>query len=309
MNYIFLDLEWNQPCGKSETVTEPVYLYGEIIRIGAVKLDNKLNIAEKYHSCVIPKYYKKMNHAVGRVTGLGSGSITYGLRFPAAYRRFMQWCGDVCALFTWGGEDERVLLSNLAVHGISSEGMPEFYDLQRIYAYRFSEDGRQHSLSDALAKCGIPAQLAAHNALNDAVYAAQIAKSINFTDYLNDYDRMLEEAEKLRSERYICTYTDITSAEEALSDRRIMSCRCPVCRRNMKKSKWAYLRDNILICCAQCPAHGEYFVRIKMKLCSNGLYAVTRTVKRLTAEYRELYGRYCTEKRGALQPENDMKNI
>jgi len=41
MEYIVLDLEWNQPYDASMAIKEPVHLSGEIIQIGAVKILNE----------------------------------------------------------------------------------------------------------------------------------------------------------------------------------------------------------------------------------------------------------------------------
>ena len=48
MNYIVLDLEWNQPRYYRETVENPVHLSGEIIQIGAVKLGRNFKIKKEY---------------------------------------------------------------------------------------------------------------------------------------------------------------------------------------------------------------------------------------------------------------------
>ena len=42
MNYIVMDLEWNQAISQKFVKTKPVYLSGEIIEIGAVKVDEEL---------------------------------------------------------------------------------------------------------------------------------------------------------------------------------------------------------------------------------------------------------------------------
>ena len=47
MNYIVLDLEWNQsPSGKKNTVEDIPF---EIIQMGAVKLDEKYNIIGEFN--------------------------------------------------------------------------------------------------------------------------------------------------------------------------------------------------------------------------------------------------------------------
>ena len=47
MNYIILDLEWNQALNNAMIVRSPVVLYGEIIQIGAIKTDENFNFLDK----------------------------------------------------------------------------------------------------------------------------------------------------------------------------------------------------------------------------------------------------------------------
>ena len=57
---IVLDLEWNQPFSTRSMVTTPVRLPGEIIQIGAVKLNERLEIVDTFKVMVKPKYYPHM---------------------------------------------------------------------------------------------------------------------------------------------------------------------------------------------------------------------------------------------------------
>ena len=56
MNYIILDLEWNQAIKKMK-----LYLEGEIIQIGAVKLNEFFEKIETFKIGIAPKYYKKLH--------------------------------------------------------------------------------------------------------------------------------------------------------------------------------------------------------------------------------------------------------
>ena len=60
MNYIVMDLEWNQAISQKFVKTKPVYLSGEIIEIGAVKVDEEFNIIDSYKQYVKPNFYKKI---------------------------------------------------------------------------------------------------------------------------------------------------------------------------------------------------------------------------------------------------------
>ena len=46
MNYIIFDLEWNQPADDLSTVVDPIYFPGDIIEIGAAKLDEHFQLVD-----------------------------------------------------------------------------------------------------------------------------------------------------------------------------------------------------------------------------------------------------------------------
>ena len=83
MNYIILDMEWNQAMDRAHTVQEPVLLRGEIIQIGAVKCDENFNLVDKLKINVAPKYYRKMNRHVEKITGITSAMLAKGCRWRA----------------------------------------------------------------------------------------------------------------------------------------------------------------------------------------------------------------------------------
>ena len=291
MNYIFLDMEWNQPRRRSETVTLPVPLHGEIIRIGAVKINDDMQETDRIHYCIIPKYYKKMNSAVGRVTGLSGASISYGQSFSEAYSRFLKWCGEESVILVWGSEDEKMLDTNLAVHKIKAPH-PKFYDLQQIFARRIMNSSKQYSLISAAETLEIPCELKAHDALNDAVSCARIGLKMDLVRFLGSYEDMLREVNEEKQEKYYRTYMNIKSVEEAMSSRRITFLRCPRCRRIMKREKWVFYSETSAVNCCECREHGGYYVRLKMKKCPDGTYAATKKYTRLTSEYRDFYLRW-----------------
>ena len=48
MNYIVLDVEWNQPFNMKSMVKKTLMLRGEIVQIGAVKLDENYHILDTF---------------------------------------------------------------------------------------------------------------------------------------------------------------------------------------------------------------------------------------------------------------------
>ena len=84
MNYIVLDLEWNQPFTIKQMKRHPFPLIGEVIQIGAVKLDENFEVVDNFKIPVCPKYYTRLHKHVEEITGLGQREISFGLSFKAA---------------------------------------------------------------------------------------------------------------------------------------------------------------------------------------------------------------------------------
>ena len=125
MQYIVLDMEWNQPWPGSYAAQKvlPVQIHGEIIQIGAVRLLETGKIADEFQVLVRPKYYKKLNSRVSKLTGLRDARLREeGLSFPEALERFRDWIGGPCIFLTWGFDDITVLEDNILLH----DGEPDW---------------------------------------------------------------------------------------------------------------------------------------------------------------------------------------
>ena len=72
MNYIVLDMEWNQPWPGSPSAKKvlPVAIRGEIIQVGAVRLDDKGVPGDEFQVMIVPKYYRHLNRRVSKLTGI-----------------------------------------------------------------------------------------------------------------------------------------------------------------------------------------------------------------------------------------------
>ena len=96
MNYVVLDLEWNQAMSsKSEVFNHlPIHLRGEIIEIGAVKLNPDLSLGEEFTIDVRPVYFRRMHYKVKKITGFDKDRLAHGIGFPEAMAQLRAWCGD-----------------------------------------------------------------------------------------------------------------------------------------------------------------------------------------------------------------------
>ena len=95
MNYIVLDMEWNQPWPGSPSSKKvlPVQIRGEIIQIGAVRLTWEKEVADEFQIMVKPKFYRHLNRRVSKLTGIKETQLREeGVPFPEAVEQFRSWC-------------------------------------------------------------------------------------------------------------------------------------------------------------------------------------------------------------------------
>ena len=112
MNYIVLDMEWNQPWPGSPSARKvlPVAIRGEIIQIGAVRVTEDRAVADEFQIMIKPKFYRSLNRRVSKLTGIKESRLkAEGVPFPDAMEQFRSWCGDDVVFLTWGFDDIGIL--------------------------------------------------------------------------------------------------------------------------------------------------------------------------------------------------------
>ena len=153
MQYIILDMEWNQPWPGSYSAKKalPSPLRGEIVQIGAVRMTQDQQVADEFQILIRPKYFKKMNRKVASLTGIRDSVLREkGVSFPEAAAKFQTWCGEACVFLTWGFDDITVLRENLAVFGLADGWTARWYNAQLIFNAQTDGSGAQKALSTAM---------------------------------------------------------------------------------------------------------------------------------------------------------------
>ena len=143
MFYITLDLEWNQAYAQKALAVQRQLssrLRGEVIQIGAVKLDKNLRICGSYQIIVKPRYFKKLHKHVSELTGITQEQMDVGTPLTVAAESFKKWCGEDFAFLTWGPDDIPMLKENFHVNDLDFSWLNHTYDLQQI----FSRQTRRH---------------------------------------------------------------------------------------------------------------------------------------------------------------------
>ncbi len=290
MNYIVLDLEWNQPFDMRSMVKRPVMLHGEIIQIGAVKLDENYHILDTFKIMVSPKYYTKMHKKVSKLTGITTEELQYGFPFPIAFKHFRKWCGEKFAFLTWGPDDIEMLRDNMMLYEITLDWIPHTYNLQVIFDDQIAKEKRQISLSDAMERIGEPA-LEAHDALNDAKNTVCICLHLDMVKGLAEYTALQKQmkcggsqaVERSRSARIYSTKA------EALNDPELINFYCPTCGANVQCVGFVRQNSDKFVCIGQCENGDELFVRFKFTKWPDGKYSVARILYEMDEDNKAYY--------------------
>ena len=304
MNYIILDMEWNQALDRAHTIQQPVLLRGEIIQIGAVKADEQFNLIDTLKINVAPKYYKKMNRHVEKITGITSAMLANGESFPNAFGRLREWCGEEFRFITWGFDDIAMLADNLELHGLDRSYGSDYVNLQLIYKNQVDNERVQWSLSDAVERLQIPMDAQAHDAMNDAWFTYQVCKRLDMVKGLAEYSGMSPGQRPVIAREII---RDVTDIRRITVDECFTAVPCPECGKVLHNGEWLSLgsvrKNNI----CSCPEHGEFLVKLVCKRVSADRWTVTRSVYKSDDEAKTSYLTKLDKQHAALEKRRAAK--
>lgn len=192
MEYVVLDLEFNQPYKRNGRLIYSNKLQFEIIEIGAIKLDSNFEIIDNFRIYVKNAIYKNISPRVKEITGINEEDLKYGYDFTKANQLFNKWLGSDYKILAWGESDELVYKDNCRARGIAYK-LNEFYDVQNACQILLGKYGKIISLEVALKLFKIPKQTDTHRALNDCKAVSSILKKIRNIDYSANIKKYIEE--------------------------------------------------------------------------------------------------------------------
>ena len=294
MNYIILDMEWNQALDRSKVVQSPVILRGEIIQIGAVRTDESFNLIDTMKINIAPKYYRRMNRHVEKITGITNAQLAKGEKFPEAFARFREWCGDDFRFITWGFDDVAMLSDNMALHGLDPSWGSDYINLQLIYKNQIDNERTQWALSDAVERLQIPMDAQVHDAMNDAWFTFQVCRLLDMQKGLAEYSCMSAGARvPLRRD----VIKNITEYKQVLADARVRDIPCPDCQAVMASQEWLSFGGGRKSVIAECSEHGKFLVKLSCKKASATLWNAARTIYRADDDAIASYEKKLTRQR------------
>ena len=281
MNYVVVDLEWNQAMSSKSSVFNklPIHLSGEIIEIGAVKLREDMSPGEEFTIDVKPVYFRRMHYKVKKITGFDKERLAHGIAFADALEQLRQWCGDDVTFITWGNDDQRIMEQNIIIHDLDWDWIAGWVNLQLIYNLQTGGDRNQKSLASAMEHFEIEQTRVAHDALGDAYNTALVASRLDMAEGLRQYSdaaRILAsrmpnykphtDPEGPEALEHSC-FDGFESKAAAFADSRLSALPCPACGGETKALKWINQGDQRYMNLYSCPEHGQYLVRAKFRKC------------------------------------------
>lgn len=291
MNYIVLDLEWNQGSGQEPEVKEMPF---EVIDIGAVKLNEKRNIMDKYNQLVKPVVYHQMNRITSDLVHLHMEDLQKGRSFVEVMNEFLAWCGEDYVFCTWGPLDLFELQRNMHYfHMEPLSGKPvKFLDVQKMFSIAYEDKKSRRSLEYAIDFLQIEKDVPFHRAFSDAYYTARILEQME-EEVLENYSIDTYILPKTREEEVHVMFHDymkyisreFPDKQKAIEDREVISTKCYLCRRNIrKKVRWFSTNGKHYYSISVCPVHGYMKSKIRIRKSENDKVYVVKTSKFITEE-------------------------
>ncbi|MBQ2854194.1 MAG: exonuclease domain-containing protein [Oscillospiraceae bacterium] len=300
MNYIVLDMEWNQPWPGSPSSKKvlPVAIRGEIIQIGAVRVTEDQQVTDEFQIFIKPKYYRHLNRRVSKLTGIKETRLREeGIPFPEAMERFRAWCGEDIVFLTWGFDDIGILRENLQLFDLETDWTDRWYNAQMIFNAQTDGSTAQKALKTAMEIFEIEATRPAHDALGDAYHTALICARLDLKKGQAEYDAALKSHENgfhgaelpgCIARHVYHDYADKRAALGAMSGEENL---CPVCGGRMLGSRWFAQPGHRYMDLATCPVHGKFLIRVRLSQQPDGLIRVSRLTYEATSEAAEAYAR------------------
>ena len=287
MDYIVLDMEWNQPWPGSPSARKvlPVQIRGEIIQMGAVRVSEEQLVLDEFQVLVRPKFYRSLNRRVSKLTGIKESRLkAEGIPFAEAIEQFRAWCGEDVVFLTWGFDDITILRENLQLHELPYEWVDRWYNAQMIFNAQTDGATAQKALKTAMQMTGVEASRPAHDALGDAYHTAIVCTRLDLPRGMEEYDAAMKKHEDgfhgaeipgCIARKVFHGYANKDAAIAAISGDE--NC-CPKCGQAMACGKWISQQGKRYMTLSVCPEHGPFLIRVRLNPEEDGTVKVSRLI-------------------------------
>lgn len=290
MNYIVMDLEWNQSnTGLEEEVKSLPF---EIIEIGAICLDDNFRMAKEFNKLIKPTVYHEMHQITSKLIHMQMKELERGEPFIKVAKDFINWCGEEKIFCTWGTLDLTELQRNMKFFDMTplSDRPLAYLDVQKLFSIAYEDRKVRRSLEYAVDFLGIEKDIPFHRAFSDAYYTAKVFCAIADKDVeiLNNasYDTFIppknrESEIRVQFDSYNKYISRVFKDKAAaFADREVVSSKCYLCHRNLrKKIRWFTPNGKHYYCVAYCDKHGYLKGKIRIHRLENDEIFIVKTTK------------------------------
>lgn len=323
MNYIIMDLEWNQSNTGREKDSK--YLPFEIIEIGAIKLNSDRRMIDEFSELVKPQVYHEMHRVTRKLIHLQMEQLDQGRPFFEVMEQFREWCGTDYIFCTWGPLDLTELQRNIRYYELKplADGPFKFLDVQKLFSIVYEDKKTRRTLEYAIDYLSIEKDIPFHRAFSDAYYTAKVLALLDdkaLSNYSFDVFHLPKDKE---SEIHVTfdTYAKYISRgfadkAHALEDRTVTGTKCYLCHKVLrKKIRWFSPNGKHYYSVSNCDRHGYMKSKIRIRKADNGTVYVVKTEKFITeAEMEDIRAKQDKakqqrkEKRGSKNRNHSSRN-
>lgn len=290
MNYIVMDLEWNQGNEKNTNPDIPF----EVIEIGAIKLNSDKKMTGEFNELIKPSVYKELHRITSKLIHMDIQELEKGKPFKETAEEFFSWCGEDYVFCTWGPLDLTELQRNMRYYGMAplSDRPFAYLDVQKLFSIAFEDGKSRRSLENAVDMLEIEKDIPFHRAFSDAYYTAKVLARIQpEVEKMVSYD-VFNTPGTREQEVYVefGKYAKYISREfedknEAMADKEVVSTRCYKCHRSLKKKiKWFTPNGKHYYSVSYCNEHGYMKGKIRIRKSENNKVYVVKTLKFISEE-------------------------
>lgn len=169
--YAVIDLEM---CRVPYSVRNKYHWGNETIQIGAVLLNEKLEIEDKFSTYVFPQFGCIDNY-ISNLTGIHWSDVSKAPTMKEALWEFMKWLPNDVKIVSWSNNDKLQICHEIEIKHININGIDavlnNWIDCQKIFGEKI-HSSKCYRLSEALVAANIIYEDGAHDGLVDAYNTA-----------------------------------------------------------------------------------------------------------------------------------------
>ena len=190
--YVIIDLEMCKIF--DEKIIKEKDFKTEIIEIGAVVVNENLEITDSFKQYVSPQY-GLLDEYITNLTGVKYSDIQNASNFHESIEQFLQWIPKDSVIVSWSDNDKYQIEKELQLKDINLIEFDNYFDTWEDCQQEFSEKmnaTKIYSLSEALVSADIDYDENIHDALVDAHNTALLfikmkkEKVLKLNEHYND---------------------------------------------------------------------------------------------------------------------------